>query len=99
MNALRRCLIATHRWLGIAGSVMFVAWFASGITMMYARMPRLTPEERLMRLPPLNLASMRVDGAAVDRRAERVRIGMLQGRPVYRFHDGARWATQFADTG
>ena len=46
-----RVIIYTHRWLGICGGVVFLMWFASGIVMMYARMPRLAPEERLMRLP------------------------------------------------
>ena len=42
----RRVLIYTHRWLGIAGGVLFLSWFLSGIVMMYAGMPSLTPEER-----------------------------------------------------
>ena len=51
----RRILVYTHRWLGITGSLLFVAWFVSGIVMMYARMPRLSAEERLMRAPVLDL--------------------------------------------
>jgi len=97
----RRVLVYTHRWLGIAGGVLFIIWFASGIVMMYARMPRLTPEERLLRLPPLDLAAARVAPAEAARASgvsvERVRIGMLRGRPVYRFFDGRRWTTVFAD--
>ncbi len=100
---LRRILVYTHRWLGIAGSLLFVAWFASGVVMMYARMPRLSPEERLMRAPILDLRTARVDPAEAARRlarsAERLRVGMLGDRPVYRFYDGARWTTVFADTG
>ena len=37
----RKLLAYSHRWLGIAGCVLFVAWFISGIVMMYARMPGL----------------------------------------------------------
>ena len=33
----RRVLIYTHRWLGIAGGVLFLSWFLSGIVMMYAK--------------------------------------------------------------
>ena len=35
----RRWIVYVHRWLGIAGGVLFVAWFVSGVVMMYARMP------------------------------------------------------------
>ena len=35
----RRAILYTHRWLGILGGVLFLVWFASGIVMMYARMP------------------------------------------------------------
>lgn len=100
---LRRALVYTHRWLGIAGSLLFVAWFVSGVVMMYARMPRLSPEERLMRAPALDLVTARVGPAEVIRRlqqpVQRLRVGMLGDRPVYRIQNGARWTTVFADTG
>jgi hypothetical protein len=100
---LRRVLVYTHRWLGIAGSLLFVAWFASGVVMMYARMPRLTPEDRLMRLQPLDLSGARVEPGDAIRRlarsAQRLRVAMLDGRVVYRLHDGLRWTTIFADSG
>lgn len=99
----RRLLIYTHRWLGIAGGVVFVAWFVSGIVMMYERIPRLTAEERLARLPPLDLAAVKVAPADAAARAgitpERMRVAMLDDRPVYRFLEGDRWTTVFADTG
>ena len=99
----RRVLVYSHRWLGIAGGVLFAAWFASGVVMMYARMPRLTPEERLMRAPGLDLTAARVAPAeatqALSRTPDRVRVGMLGARPVYRLHDGRQWTTVFADTG
>jgi hypothetical protein len=82
---------------------LFIAWFTSGILMMYSRMPRLSPEERLMRSASLDLrtAAVSVSDAArhVQGVAERVRIGTLGGRPVYRFHDGVRWTAVFADSG
>ena len=71
--------------------------------MMYARMPRLTPEDRLMRAPPLDLSLARIDPSAalkgLARPAQRLRVGMLDRRPVYRVHDGDRWTTVFADSG
>ena len=76
----RRVLIYTHRWLGIAGCVVFLVWFVSGIVMMYARMPRLTAEERLARLPTLDLTHVTVSPADAARAAgvvpSRVRVGI-----------------------
>ena len=99
----RAVLIYTHRWLGIAGCLIFAVWFLSGIVMMYERMPRLTAEERLARLAPVDLAAIRVEPAAAAAAARvepvRARIGRLADRPVYRFLDGGRWTTVFADTG
>lgn len=99
----RRALIYTHRWLGIAGCLVFLVWFVSGVVMMYARMPRLTAEERLWRLPPLDAGAVRVPlatAAAVGGvEPDRVRVGMLLGRPVYRFSRDGQWSVVFADTG
>ena len=101
--AWRRVIVYTHRWLGIAGSLLFVAWFLSGIVMIYARMPELTSQERLARLPPLDFSSARVslgdiaEGLASPPSA--VRIAMFGGRPVYRLLDGRAWTTIFADSG
>lgn len=107
MNTLRfdwrRWAIYVHRWLGIAGSLVFFIWFVSGVVMVYARMPRLTAEERLFRLTPVQLAAIRVTPADAAARAalepERFRIGMLGDRPVYRFLANGQWSTVFADTG
>jgi hypothetical protein len=99
----RKVLAYTHRWLGIAGCVLFVAWFASGIVMMYVRMPGMTNEERLARAPRLDLAAVAlapVEAAeAAGVRADRVQVGMLQGRPVYRFGGGRGQSIVFADDG
>jgi hypothetical protein len=99
----RAVLIYTHRWMGIGASLIFFVWFVSGVVMMYARMPRLTPDERLARLPSLDLAAVRVPIAqAADEvgvAPDRVRVGMLKGRPVYRLSADDRWTTVFADTG
>jgi len=105
----RRPLIYTHRWLGIAGGIVFIAWFASGIVMMYARMPELTDDERLARLAPVDLTRARVSIADAARDAaacgtggqacDRVRMAMLGDRLVYRVQSRGEWTTIFADTG
>jgi hypothetical protein len=99
----RKVLVYTHRWLGIAGCVLFVAWFVSGIVMMYARMPGLANEERLARAQALDLTTATVTPAEAAESfgltADRVQVGMLKGRPVYRFGGGRSQTIIFADTG
>ena len=70
MPMFRRWLILIHRYLGIVLSLLFVVWFVSGITMMYAGgMPRLTPQLRLERLPDLDLARVRLSPSEAAERA------------------------------
>jgi len=96
----RKFLVYTHRWLGIAGCVLFVAWFVSGIVMMYARMPGMADEERLARAPALDLsrATLSPSEAASEAgvTANQVRVGMIGARPVYRF-GGRAQTVVFAD--
>ena len=93
----RRVLIYTHRWLGIAGGVLFLSWFLSGIVMMYAGMPSLTPEERLMRLPVLDLSSARVAPAEAARGAGL--SGAVNDRAGRRLSEFVDWAKQLAMAG
>lgn len=99
----RRILVFTHRWLGIAGGLLFVAWFISGIVMIYARMPELPAREVQERLPSLDLSTLRVlpidASARFGQRVDRVRVSMLHGRPVYRLTGGRGSAVVFGDTG
>ena len=96
-------IVYTHRWLGIVAGVFFITWFASGIVMMYAGMPTLETGDRAARLPRLDVSTARasVSDAAMHTggSAQRVRIGMFAGRPVYRLFSAGRWTTVFADTG
>jgi hypothetical protein len=98
----RSLLVYTHRWLGIAGCVLFVAWFASGVVMMYARMPAIAAEERLARAPALDLSRVTVSladaAAAAGLPADGARVVMLQDRPAYRFGSRAPLIV-FADDG
>ena len=102
MKLVRRFLILAHRYLGVALSLLFVVWFATGIAMMYAReMPRLTAERRLEGLEPLDLARVRFTPAAaaaqaeVGRQPNEVTLVTVMGRPAYRLGG----TTVFADTG
>jgi hypothetical protein len=126
----RRWLVYTHRWLGIAGGVLFVAWFISGVVMMYARMPGMANEERLARAPVLDLSAASLSPLEAAKKAllidedapsvsdltrpgtettaqklaaevsfERLRVGMLGPRPVYRFGANRNETMVYADTG
>lgn len=70
MKLVRKYLILSHRYLGIAISLLIVMWFVSGIVMIYAGgMPRLSPELRLERLPAIDLAQVRLTPSEAAERA------------------------------
>jgi hypothetical protein len=84
----RKLLIYSHRWLGIALSLVFVCWFVSGILFVYWDEPHLTAQERLARMRPLDLSTVRITPAEAAQSLEispigRLRIAMLRDRPVY----------------
>ena len=98
----RAVLVYLHRWLGIAGCLLFIAWFASGVVLMYARMPEMAPEEQLARSNPLDLSQVRLTPAqafeTLGAAGGPLELVMLGSRPVYRV--GGRAATViYADTG
>jgi hypothetical protein len=104
MTLFRRAVILSHRYLGIVLSLLVIMWFATGITMMYwGGMPRVTPELRLERLPPLDVSTVRLTPAQAAGRAAldtpgRVTLSTILERPAYRF--GSRNPTVvFADNG
>jgi len=106
MKVLRKWLILTHRYVGIALGLLFVMWFATGIAMLYARgMPRLTSDLRLERLAPVDVSAVRLSPAEAAERAElldepdRVTLLTVVGRSAYRFGSGGDATTVFADTG
>ena len=103
MIGWRRVLVYTHRWLGIAGGVLFIAWFVSGIVLMYVGMPSLSADERLATAPILNLSTVALTPAEAAARAgaapDQMRVGMLNGRPVYRLSRRGRLTTVYADSG
>jgi hypothetical protein len=107
---LKRLLIFVHRWLGVALSVIFTLWFASGIVMMYWTFPEVTPDDRLARAPTLRASQIRVspeDAYAALGREEppaSVQVESFDGRPVYRFGGNGRGRRGgaplvYADTG
>jgi hypothetical protein len=98
-------LTTVHRYLGLVFCLIFVIWFASGLVMIYARMPEYGAAERLARLAPLDSASIKLTPAQALEQATladapaRIRISTFRSRPVYRFFVQGEWVTVFADEG
>jgi hypothetical protein len=107
MKLFSKTLIFSHRYLGIAISLLVVVWFGSGIVMMYAGgMPTLAPETRLARIAEIDTSRIRLSLAEAAEKAGfdasagwgggRVVLLSIMDRPAYRFGNEA---TVFADNG
>lgn len=104
MNLFRRIVILSHRYLGILVSLLFITWFASAFTIIYTGgMPGITVNERLTRLPLLDLDSVSLtpNQAVPERLAiSNIVLENLVNRPVYRIRDEfGRETVVYADTG
>jgi hypothetical protein len=103
VKKLLRYAMLWHRFLGVGICVFFGVWFASGIVMMYARMPELLESDRIDHLPPLRLDGVRVspqEAVGGNTPLQRMTFGMLQGRPVYRIlSQDSHWSVVYADDG
>src|ERR1051325_9876341 len=104
MRIVRKWLILSHRYLGVALCLLLVMWFGSGIVMIYAGgMPALTPEARRAHLPAIDFGRVALSAADAAARAgldapPSATLLMVQERPAYRF-GGRAPVTVFADTG
>jgi len=105
MKRLIALLTPVHRYLGLVFCLIFAAWFASGLVMIYARMPAYSAAERVARLPRLDPASIHLRPADAVAHAElgsppvRIRLTTYRSRPVYRLLVDDAWVTVFADDG
>src|SRR5690606_35928664 len=85
----KRLTYLVHRWTGVAGCLLMVLWFVSGVVMLYVGYPKLTPWERLGALPALNAAEccMPVDLAlarsGVRAPLQSIRLTSMRGQPHY----------------
>lgn len=101
-----RWLLLAHRWIGIASCLLFAAWFASGIVMMYVGFPELTQAERARGLQALRWQDVKLTPAQALARAglredpRELRLAMALGRPAWQWRawDNRRGAV-FADDG
>jgi hypothetical protein len=105
MKRVMAALIVVHRYVGLVFCLVFLIWFASGIVMVYKRMPEFSAAERLQRLPPLDAAAVKLtpvqafDAAGLQGMPERVLLTSLRSRPVYRFLFESGSLSVFADDG
>jgi hypothetical protein len=106
MTRLKRWIIVAHRWLGAGLSLFALMWFASGIVLLYAPLPAFRAELQPARLPLLDCSrcrgTLREAIAAMPGRdtTAPIRLGMLLGRPVWRYlGDDRRWHLFAADLG
>src|SRR5579859_6480945 len=102
MKKLVGQIILWHRYLGIVFCLFFATWFASGIVMLYARMPELTEGDRLAQLRPIEPAGLKIsalqafEGAGLHGSLQRVTISMVNQRPAFHFlPPSGRWVTVF----
>lgn len=88
-SRVKRALFLVHRWMGIVLCLFFGSWFVSGVVMMYVGYPKLTPAERLARLPSLNAAEIRISPLQAVRVAglsvppREIRLAAVGGRAAY----------------
>ena len=86
---MTRQLYLWHRYLGIGLALPFALWFATGVVMLYAQFPILTPAARFQDLPQFDPAYFSLTPHAAAERAgleeppRRIRLGLLLDRPIY----------------
>jgi hypothetical protein len=99
----KRWLYLTHRWAGIVLCLFFAMWFISGVVMMYVGYPKLTPQERLAHLAPLDAArdaitpARALAAAGVDDSPGLVLAATRGGAPVYEIAAGKGQAPKVVD--
>lgn len=87
---VKQALAAIHRYLGLAGCLLFLMWFLSGLVMMYVEMPYLLrTDARLAGLGPLAPAPlvgprMAIEALGLDAPPQRIFLNVQDGLPVWR---------------
>jgi uncharacterized iron-regulated membrane protein len=81
---MARLILLLHRYLGIAVGALMVMWCLSGVVMMYVSYPALSETVRLKHLQPIawHDCCKIADALRADFGPSRIRIEMLDGRPV-----------------
>jgi hypothetical protein len=81
---MARLILLVHRYLGIAVGALMVMWCLSGVVMMYVSYPALGENVRLAHLQPIAWRDCCkiADAPGADSSPRRMRIEMLDGKPV-----------------
>jgi uncharacterized iron-regulated membrane protein len=100
---LARSLHLVHRWLGIGAGLLVLCWFVSGLVMIYVPFPKLTAEERLPKLAPIQAEAIRISPAEAARlcpgEPRSLRLSTLDDRPVFHFLGKGGACSVWADSG
>jgi hypothetical protein len=90
---LLRQAVVLHRWVGILICLFFVLWFVSGLVLMYVHFPKLTNEDKLATLTPIEWGKVEVTPeealalSGLSEFPEQFSLEMAAGEPVYRMVD------------
>ena len=98
-----KLLAGFHRWISIALCLMFAAWFASGIVMIYVPFPSLSDGERIERsefVDTSDITSLSESFKAAEINiASRIRLLQYQERPILVAEgDSSKVVAVFADS-
>lgn len=86
----KRWLYLVHRWIGIVTCLLFLVWFTSGLVMVYVPFPKLSEQEKLAGLPPIDWGKVRIGPAGAQRIGnpdappETLSLEMMGDLPVWR---------------
>ena len=83
---MTKLLVSFHRWISIFLCLMFTAWFASGIVMIYVPFPSLSDAERIERAEVVDISGITslsepFIATGIDT-AARIRLLQYQNRPI-----------------
>lgn len=85
----KRLTYLVHRWTGVAGCLLMVLWFISGVVMLYVGYPKLTPWERLGALPALDAtqccmpADLALARGRMQSPLQSIKLTSVRGQPHY----------------
>jgi hypothetical protein len=102
---IKRSAIVVHRWLGVALCAIFLLWFPSGIGDDALGLPERQPRRSVGAIAGArrfddSLSPMEAyNQVGAPQPTPQVRLGVFDGRPVYRFRAGRGEYIVYADTG
>lgn len=89
---VNRWLTWFHRWSGVVLCLLVIAWFASGIVLLYVPFPALSEQDRLASSEPVDTTRITVEPATVLARApqtEQLVLISVAGHPTYLAFDAS----------